>query len=126
MTLVLPLLVVLLLLGIGTGRLVSARLDVDEAAHEAARAASLARSPGAADAAARQTAADALASAGLACPSLDASVDTTGFRPGGQVAVTIACTASLAGLTHVPMPGNHTLRSTSVSVIDTYRGEDPQ
>lgn len=126
MTLVMPLLALLLLFAACTGRLVSARLDVNEAAHEAARAASLARNPAQASAAAQQAATSALTSAGLSCAQVDASVDTAAFRPGGQVSVAITCTASLAGLTSIPMPGNHTVRSTSTSVIDTYRGEDPQ
>lgn len=122
--LVMPLLMVLMLFAVGGGRFVSARLDVDEAAHEAARAASLARSPGAATAAAQQTATAALAAAGLACPQVAASVDATDDHPGGRVSVTVACTVSLSGLTGVPMPGQHTVRSTSTSVIDTYTGQD--
>ncbi|MEY9969287.1 Flp pilus assembly protein TadG [Streptacidiphilus sp. MAP12-16] len=124
--LIMPLLIMLLLLSIGSGRLVSARQDVDQAAHAAARAASLARSPGEAVRAAQQAAATALASAGLACSHLDANISTADYHPGGQVGVSLACTASLSGLTGVPMPGHHTVQATSTSVIDTYRGQDPQ
>ncbi len=126
MALIAPLLLTLLLLAVGTGRLVSARLDVADAAHQAARAASLARTPTAATQAAQHAARSALDGAGLACPQLSVSSDTAAFHPGGQVSVTLACTASLTDLTAVPWPGDHTVTATFTSPLENYRAGEPQ
>jgi Flp pilus assembly protein TadG len=65
-----PLLILFVLFIVGLGRLAHARAMVNDAAAQAARAATLQYlSPRQAAAAAQQTAADALASAGLACAS---------------------------------------------------------
>ena len=61
LVLVTPFLILLLLFAVAAGRLVQARLDVDSAAQQAARAASLARTPAAASAQAIQVARAALA-----------------------------------------------------------------
>ncbi|WP_433214689.1 TadE/TadG family type IV pilus assembly protein [Microtetraspora malaysiensis] len=55
-----PLLMLVALFAVATGRLVAARLEVNDAAHQAARAASIARTPSAADAAARSAVESAL------------------------------------------------------------------
>ncbi|MGF1425022.1 hypothetical protein [Kitasatospora sp. LaBMicrA B282] len=51
-------------------------------------------------------------------------MDTTAFRPGGQVSATVACTADLAGLTELPWPGSHTLTETFAVPMETYRAEE--
>jgi hypothetical protein len=121
------LLILLLLLTVGLGRATSTHLDVADAAHQAARAASLARDPEQAGAAARQTAADALNQAGDACRDPQVVTDTDDFTPGGQVTVTVACTTALSDL-GIPFPGvHHTTTGSASSPLDTYRqtGDTP-
>jgi Flp pilus assembly protein TadG len=120
--LITPLLMLLLLLIVAAGRLVDARLQVDSAAIQAARAASLARDPATAAADATATARAALASEHITCSPLAVRPDTADFRPGGQVSVQVSCTVSLAGLSLLHLPGAETLTSRFTSPIDTYRG----
>lgn len=116
-----PLLIVFLLFVVALGRLAGARLDVDGAAAQAARAASIARDPTIANTTARQTATAALAGDHVSCSRLAVSVDTSADRPGGWVAVTVACTAALADLTGLRLPAARTVSARSVAVIDQYR-----
>jgi len=121
LVLVTPLLLLLLLFVVALGRLASARLDVDGAASEAARAASIARDPATATAMAQQTATAALSSDGVTCSSLNVVTDTASFSPGGEVAVTVTCTVGLADLAGLRLPSSTSLSSRSVAVVDTYR-----
>jgi len=116
-----PLLILLLLFVVALGRLSGARLDVDGAAAEAARAASIARDPTTANAVANQTATAALGSDGVTCGHLTVSTDTAQFAPGGSVAVTITCSVGLSDLTGLRLPASESVTSTASSVIDTYR-----
>jgi Flp pilus assembly protein TadG len=100
--------------------------SVEAAAHDAARAASISRTAGAAQVNAHETANHTLADQGLRCSSLTVSVDTSGFSiPVGQpanVSVTVTCQVSFADVAAPGMPGSRTVRSTFVSPIDRYRG----
>jgi Flp pilus assembly protein TadG len=116
-----PLLIVVLLFVVALGRLASARLEVDSAAAQAARAASLARDPATATALARSLAAASLAGHQLTCAPLAVSTDTAAFAPGGWVAVQVTCTASLAGLSLLALPGAETITSRFVEPLDVYR-----
>lgn len=116
-----PLLVLVLLFVVALGRLASARLEVDTAAAGAARAASIARDPATATALARSLATASLAGHHLSCRPLAISVDTAAFAPGGWVGVRVSCTASLAGLSLLRLPGSQTITSRFVEPIDTYR-----
>jgi Flp pilus assembly protein TadG len=116
-----PLLILFVLFIVGLGRLAHARAMVNDAAAQAARAATLAYlSPGQAAATAQQTAAAALDSAGLACASQSTSVDTGSDRPGGTITVTLTCQVNLASVTAAGFPGTETLRASFTSPIDTY------
>ena len=81
-----PLFIVLLLLVVGLGRYAHAEQLTEQAAGAAARAASLTTGGAAATGAADRAARDTLAGLGLTCTGLDTAVDTSRFRPGGQVA----------------------------------------
>jgi Flp pilus assembly protein TadG len=116
-----PLLILMLLFVVALGRLASARLDVDGAAAQAARAASIARDPSTATAMAQQTATSALGSDGVTCGHLSVNTDTAQFAPGGSVAVTVTCSVGLSDLTGLRLPASESISSTSTSVIDTYR-----
>jgi Flp pilus assembly protein TadG len=121
LVLVTPLLILLLVFVVALGRLASARIDVDGAAAQAARAASIARDPTDATVAAEQTATTALSSDGVTCAHFAVSTDTSAFAAGGAVAVTITCTVDLADLAGLRLPASTTISSRSVSVVDTYR-----
>ena len=116
-----PVLVVLLLLVVGVGRLVLAHQEVDAAAADAARAASIATSASAAQLAASEAAQADLAGHGITCSSFSSSVDTSDFKAGGAVRVTLSCRASLSGLALLALPGSQTLSSESTAPIDLYK-----
>ncbi|MHB1927995.1 MAG: TadE/TadG family type IV pilus assembly protein [Acidimicrobiales bacterium] len=119
-----PLLILFLLLVVAFGRLAGARGDVDGAAAQAARAASIARDPTAA-AAATQTAQATLGSEHVTCAHLAVAVDTTSFTPGGNVAVTVTCTVNLSDLTGLHLPASETIAERFVEPIDRYRSATP-
>lgn len=116
-----PLLILLLLFVVALGRLASARINVNGAAAQAARAAAIARSPQTATSAAQQTADAALADEHLTCAHLGVAVDTADFTPGGSVAVTVSCSVNLADLTGLRLPMTETVTGRFVSPIDLYR-----
>ena len=119
-----PLLLLLLLFVVALGRVAGARIDVNGAASEAARAASIARSPLAAQDAARQTASSALADQHITCADLNVAVDTAQFHAGGSVGVTVSCTVKLGDLTGLRVPSSKVLTATASAPIDRYRGID--
>jgi Flp pilus assembly protein TadG len=116
-----PFIVVMLLLVVAFGRVSRGRELVDQAAQAAARAGSLATSPGAAQDAAVRAAQQTLSGGGLSCGAVQVRVDTATFRPGGQVVAHVTCTADLAGLTLSGVPGHVTLTGTSTSPLEPYR-----
>jgi Flp pilus assembly protein TadG len=116
-----PLLLLMLLFVVALGRTVSARMEVDGAAAQAARAASIARDPATATAMAEQAATTALGSDHVTCANLTVTTDTADFAPGGQVAVTVTCTVDLADLVGLRLPASQSISSTSTAVIDLYR-----
>ena len=120
-----PVLLALIALVIAAGRISVARGSVDAAARDAARQASLARSPGEARIAAELSAQAALRQDGLDCtPTV--TVDTVGFGvPLGepaQVSATVTCQVPLADLVVPGLPGSATLSYTFTSPLDPYRG----
>ncbi|TXC95284.1 TadE/TadG family type IV pilus assembly protein [Streptomyces sp. ISID311] len=122
MVLVTPLLMVVLLVVVALGRLADARLVVDDAAHQAARAVSLARNERAARIQAGRTAATALKEAGATCRGPSVTVTTGGLTPGANVSARVSCAADLGDLTHTGMPGRVRLVGTAVSAVDSFRG----
>jgi hypothetical protein len=121
--LVLPLAAIMAVFAIFCFRLAGTRLDLNATASAAARAASMARSPQAAVDAATQAAHANLADHHRTCNPLqvDVDVDTSNFHRGGQVAVTITCHMSTAGLTGLGLPGTLTGSATAHAIIDTHR-----
>ena len=119
-----PAFVFLMLLVVFAGKVSEADGNVERAAAEGARAASLRQHPGNAATDARSTVVANLATAGVSCSTLEAIVDTSDFEPGGTVTVTVECTASMADVTLLGVPGTRTFTATATEVIDTYRGDD--
>jgi Flp pilus assembly protein TadG len=121
-TLVAPLMVMLLVfVAVVIHRGVDARLRLDDAAHQAARAASIERTPATAVEAAQSTASAALSSAGVTCSSLTVDTATGGLRPGGTVSVTISCSVDFGDALILGVPGQKRLAATAVEPVDTWR-----
>lgn len=91
----------------------------------AARDASLARSPAAAQEIAVASATDALSGENLHCIDVRVDVDTSGFRaaPGSPASVTVAvsCTVDLSDIGVAGLPGSRTLHDTATSPLDPSR-----
>jgi hypothetical protein len=119
-----PLLLALLGLVIAAGRTSVAQSSVDAAARDAARQASIALSPAAAEADGLASARAALHRDGLDCRPV-VSIDTDGFSvaPGqpAVVSATVSCTVPLSSLYLPGLPGSHTMSFTFSSPLDIYR-----
>jgi Flp pilus assembly protein TadG len=118
--------VILFFLGllIAAGRTSIAQGSVDAAARDAARQASISRSPAAAQSAALASARTALGQDALNCAPL-VTVNVAGFavpvgRP-AQVTAHVTCRVSLSDLLVPGMPGSKTLTATFTSPLDPYR-----
>jgi Flp pilus assembly protein TadG len=122
LVLITPVLILMLLFVVFCGQTADANLRLEDAAHQAARAASLARSTTTAQNDAQTTASAALANAGITCQNLAVTVNTAGLRPGSTVSVNVTCTVELSGLTLLGVPGSTTLSASFSSPVDKYRG----
>jgi Flp pilus assembly protein TadG len=117
----------LLLIGLlaVAGRVNSANAAVEQAATDAARTASLARTAASAQQLARQHAQQTLALQQLACTVTTVTVDTAGFThaPGqpATVTATVTCPVRLSDLAIPGLPGTRTVTHTAVSSLDTFR-----
>jgi Flp pilus assembly protein TadG len=116
-----PVVLAMLLLVVGFGRLTHGRQLVQEAAAAGARAATLDSNPVRADADARQAAHDILTPGGISCQTFSTSVNTDDFRPGGQVSVAITCTVGLSDLGLAGFPGSKTMTASATSPLDQFR-----
>lgn len=117
-----PLFVLMLLLVVVLGRVQQTGAEVTGAARDGARAGSLSNTPAQATSNAQQAVAAALASQTLSCtggPST--TVDTSNFRPGGVVRVTVSCVVPLSDVGFTAMPGSKTMTRQGASPIETYR-----
>jgi Flp pilus assembly protein TadG len=125
LTLMTPVLLVLLLLVVAGGRLTVARGDLDSAARDGARAASLARSPQQAHVDAVAAIDAAMDAGNIRCdnPAYDVSVGN--FMPGDLVSVSVRCDVSYADLTLLPLPASRTLTADFDEVVDTFRQARP-
>ncbi len=123
-----PVLLFLLGLLIAAGRTSIAQGSVQAAARDAARQASIARTPAAARAAALASARLALSQDSLDCTpvvKVDTGGPSTGFgAPVGvpaQVTAKVICQVSLSDLLVPGMPGSRTLKATFTSPLDPFR-----
>jgi Flp pilus assembly protein TadG len=116
-----PLLVILLVLvGVVIHHGVDARIRIEDAAHQAARAASIQRTPTSAATSAHTIAASALSAAGLTCASLAVNTVTGDLQPGGTVTVTVSCQVDLDDALILGIP-HQNLSASAVDPIDTWR-----
>lgn len=120
-----PALLLFIGLMILAGRMALANQSVAQAADEAARTASIARTQSGASSGASSAARSALAQQSLQCVSTQVSVDTSQFsRPVGTpaaVSATVSCVVRLADLSLPGLPGSRTVTATASSPLDTYR-----
>jgi Flp pilus assembly protein TadG len=125
-----PILFLLICMVIAAGRIATAQGSVDAAARDAARQASIARTPGDALAAAQASASAALAGDGLTCqpsitPDNPGALDGAFGTPVGDpasVTFTVTCTVGLSDLLVPGMPGSIKLHGSFTSPLDPYRG----
>ncbi|MGF1662532.1 MAG: TadE/TadG family type IV pilus assembly protein [Kineosporiaceae bacterium] len=112
-----PLLVAFLMLVAAFARYVAVEGEVEAAAREAARAASLERSAPAAAGAARTAAAATLP------PGADCTAPVMGgsFTEGGVVTVALVCRVDLSDLGLLGLPGSVAVDATSAAPLETYR-----
>ncbi len=107
------------------GRSALAHQAVQTAAYDAARAASIARTVGAAQSDAHAAAATALANRGLRCASTSVSVDTSGLGAAlgsyGSVIAQVTCRVDLSDLVVPGVPGSRTVTASMSSPVDAYR-----
>lgn len=122
---VLPVLLMFVALIIGAGRVQMAHQDVDGAAAEAARAASLARNAGEAQTKGTASGQLALANQDRVCSPATISIDTSGFStpPGthAKVSATVVCVVDLGDVVFPGLPGSITITSHAESVLDIFR-----
>ena len=121
LVIVTPIVVVILLLVVALGRYAHGKQLVEQAAAAAARAASLASTSSRAQDRALQAASGSLNDAGVSCASMSTAVDTSSFRAGGTVIVTVTCTADLSGLTLAGVPGSATMSASGAAPLENYR-----
>jgi Flp pilus assembly protein TadG len=120
--LMMPVFLTVLVFIAAVGRIATASSQVEGAAREAARAASLERSAPAAREAADRAARANLRGEGITCGAVVVTVRTSGFRPGGNVRVHVRCTASLRGLGLSGFPGTKTMSGSAVAPLEQFRG----
>lgn len=116
-----PLLVAFMLVMVGLGRVVEAQSQVDGAARDAARAASLSRTRPAARSAAVEAAVRTLAGKRRCRTVPDTTVDFSEWRRGGQVSVAVHCQIDLSGLSLIGFHPSRTMSGTATAPIDTLR-----
>jgi Flp pilus assembly protein TadG len=121
LVIVAPVLLLVIVLMISLGRIDSAQGDVVSAARAGVQAAVVQDNPNDAQAQAAAAVANTLGTAGLTCPSPQVVTDTSNFRAGGSVSVTVTCVTSLADVSVPGVPGTKILSATSSAPIDPYR-----
>lgn len=116
-----PLLMTFIVVVIAAGRVVQSKGDVSDVAYAAARAASLASTPGEARSAAEVAADKAIADEDLACREVTIDLDMSQLEAGGRAAVTASCDVDLIDVAGFGVPSSRTFVSTAAVPIDQYR-----
>jgi Flp pilus assembly protein TadG len=126
MVIVTPIFIAFLLFLAGAGRMVDAKSQVDGAARDAARAASIARSAGSAQSLAAETAAAGMRGTDWCSGGPSVQTDVSNWGPGGRVGVTVTCDVDLGDLAFIGLPGTKRLRGHAIAPVDTFtnRGTD--
>lgn len=114
-----PVLILLIVLVARVGMSGSAQLQVDDAAREAARAASLSYTADEARALADSMARASLDRQGVRCTRVAVEVDTTTFRAGGRATANVRCSLSLPVIRG--LPSGSTVHARATEVVDLHR-----
>jgi Flp pilus assembly protein TadG len=123
MAILAPVFVAFIVLAIVAGRSEVAYNAVAAAAHNAARAASIARTQDIAQQQASATAQTTLDDQGLDCASTTITVDASQLnRPVGEAATVTVSVSCQLDFHDVGIPMTRTLQTTFVSPVDTWRG----
>ena len=122
LVLIAPAVIGLALLVVMLGRSVDARAQAQSAAEAAAQAAALERAPWAAEAAARRVATAMLVDHD-SCATPAVRVDTSSFRPGGEVRVFVECHAATRGIQAVQRSAR-SFDAEAVAHIDEFRAAE--
>ena len=112
-----PVMMAFIVLVVAGGRYVGVRGDIEAAARDAVRAASMEDNADAGEAVANEIAAASLQHLDRCQPAALGGQ----FAPGGTITVTVTCDVSYDGLGLIGLPGAATLTATSSAPIDTYR-----
>jgi Flp pilus assembly protein TadG len=118
-----PVFVGFMMLLAGLGRMVDVQSQIDGAARDAARAASVARDrtgPGGAQDMAQQAALSSLGGNGWCTNGPTVSTNLSDWNPGGQVTVTVHCDVSLGDVAWIGFPGNKLMHGSATAPIDKY------
>jgi Flp pilus assembly protein TadG len=116
-----PILILLMMFLVGLGRLVEAQGQVDGAARDAARAASIAQDYGTAEQNAQQAADSDLTGSASCTATPDVQFDgDTDLAPGGVVNVAIRCNVNLSFLSLLGIGASKTIVGHASAPIDTY------
>lgn len=121
--LLIPVIVVIAALVVASARLWVARAAVEESAHRAARAATVAGEAGPSLARARETALVNMSDGDCQNPHVSLDASALHQPPGvpGAVHATVSCTVAWSDLLLPGLPGSVTVTSQASSVVDTYR-----
>ena len=125
LTVIVPALVLMLGLIVAGGRVWFARTTVNEAAHSAARAASLAGSAAEAATVGHSAGEHSLSTGGLRCTSTSVTVNVSAFHvpvgTPGTITAAARCRVAFADLLLPGLPGSIELTASGASALDTYR-----
>lgn len=117
-----PLLVVFLELIVLGGRVATTQADVNSAAREAARDASVSQGLSSATGVIDDAVDRALAGKGFRCQSRTATFGPkTSFDAGGSVEVVVTCTVNLSDIDLLGVPGSYEVEARAVEPVDFYR-----
>jgi Flp pilus assembly protein TadG len=116
-----PLLVLFMLITVSFGRVERARQEVVAAARAGAEAASVMPSAGQAGIVASKAALPSIVDQQFTCHPFEVSTDTSNFRPGGSVAVSVSCSVNLSNLLVPGFPGSVSISASRSAPVDPYR-----
>jgi Flp pilus assembly protein TadG len=121
MVIVVPIFVAFLMLLAGLGRIVDAQSQVDSAARDAVRAASIARSEGGAQSLGKEAAQQSLDGHHRCTNNVrDDTLVSGDWQPGGQITVTVHCVISLSDVGFIGFPGTKAFDGKATAPIDKY------
>src|SRR4029077_245431 len=111
-----PVFVILLFFVVAAGRLAVSRNEVDGAARDAAREASIWRSAVDANNHGVSRALSDLQRGHVSCRDPEVTIDTTELRPGGKIVAAVRCTVELSDLSGLRIGPSRTLQAQAVAV----------